>query len=121
MSKKRVFLSNEDAEQEAVIEYCDIRDIPIVHIPNEGKRSVSYASKLKRMGLRKGFPDLFVPIAQDVYHGLFIEMKYGEGKISKDQQKWLMSLTRWGYLCRVCYGFDSAVKVINEYLRKKDF
>ena len=121
MAQESIFLSNEDAEQEAVIEYCDIRSIPIVHIPNEGKRSISYAAKLKRMGLRKGFPDLFVPIAKEGKHGLFIEMKYGNGKTSKDQQRWIGLLTREGYLCRVCYGFDSAIKVINEYLRKKDF
>lgn len=121
MAKQRVLLSNEDAEQEAVVEYCDIKGIPIVHIPNEGKRSLSYAAKLKRMGLRKGFPDLFVPIAKGENHGLFVEMKYGDGKPTKDQQRWMGLLTREGYLCRVCYGFDSAIKVINEYLRKKDF
>ena len=67
--------SSEAAEQEAVVEYCDVRHIPIVHIPNEGKRSVSYAAQLKRAGMRKGFPDLFVPLAREGFHGLFVEMK----------------------------------------------
>ena len=119
MAKQYQLLSSEDAEQEAVVEYCDIRNIPIVHIPNEGKRSISYAAKLKRMGLRKGFPDLFVPMARGEYHGLFIEMKYGEGRTSKDQQKWIRLLTREGYLCRICYGFDAAVKEIDQYIKKK--
>lgn len=78
--------SNEDLEQEAVIEWCDIKRIPIVHIPNEGKRSAAYAARLKRMGLRPGFPDLFIPVVRGRYHGLFIEMKYGGGRLSADQK-----------------------------------
>lgn len=53
----------ETGEQEAVIEYCAWRRIPVVHIPNEGKRSAAYAAQMKRMGLAKGFPDLFIPVA----------------------------------------------------------
>ena len=50
--KKPVYASSEDAEQEAVVEYCDLLHIPIVHIPNEGKRSLSYAAILKKRSNR---------------------------------------------------------------------
>ena len=73
MANKRPSLRLEDSDQEAVIEYCEIRGIPIVHIPNEGKRTVSYGAKLRRMGMKKGFPDLFIPKAAKGKHGLFIE------------------------------------------------
>ena len=43
--KKPVYASSEDAEQEAVVEYCNLLHITIVHIPNEGKRSLSYSYK----------------------------------------------------------------------------
>ncbi len=117
--KKPVYASSEDAEQEAVVEYCDLLHIPIVHIPNEGKRSLSYAARMKRMGLRSGFPDLFVTLARGGYHGLFIEMKYGKNKTTKEQKEWLELLSTEGYACAVCYNAAEAIKVIENYNRRK--
>lgn len=110
--------SSEISEQIAVVEYCDLRHIPVVHIPNEGKRSVVYAANLKRAGMRPGFPDLFIPRVRGKYHGLFIEMKYGNGKTTADQEEWLRTLSGEGYAVRVCYGFDEAVRSIEAYLKK---
>ena len=115
--KKTVKLSNELQEQMAVVKYCDLQGLPIVHIPNEGKRSVVTGAQLKRAGMRPGFPDLFLPLPRGKYHGLFIEMKYGNGKTSSDQEWWLATLSREGYAVCVCYGFDVAVRRIREYLR----
>lgn len=117
--KKPALTSSEDAEQEAVVEYCDLLHIPIVHIPNEGKRSLSYAARMKRMGLRSGFPDLFVTLARGGYHGLFIEMKYGNNKTTKEQKEWLELLAAEGYACAVCYGAAEAIKIIESYNRRK--
>ena len=117
--KKPVYNSSEDAEQEAVVEYCDLLHIPIVHIPNEGKRSLSYAARMKRMGLRSGFPDLLVPLARGGYHGLFIEMKYGKNKTTKEQKEWLDRLSAEGYACAVCYNAAEAIKTIESYNRRK--
>ena len=118
-SKKPIYASSEDAEQEAVVEYCDLLHIPIVHIPNEGKRSLSYAARMKRMGLRSGFPDLLVPLARGGYHGLFIEMKYGKNKTTKEQKEWLERLSAEGYACAVCYNAAEAIKTIESYNRRK--
>lgn len=109
-------MSKESEDQIAVVEYCDLRDIPVVHVPNESKRSVTYGALLKRMGMRKGFPDLFIPRACLSYHGLFIEMKTDKGKLSDDQIKWLKDLTKAGYLCRVCRSVEAAVEIINKYV-----
>ena len=117
--KKPVYASSEDAEQEAVVEYCDLLHIPIVHIPNEGKRSLSYAARMKRMGLRSGFPDLLVPLTRGGYHGLFIEMKYGKNKTTKEQKEWLERLSAEGYACAVCYNAAEAIKTIESYNRRK--
>jgi hypothetical protein len=113
---KELYRSSEGAEQEAVIEYCDLMHIPAVHVANEGKRSKSYGAKLKRMGLRRGFPDIIVFCAKGKYHGLAIEMKYDKGKTSKDQEEWLRTLSSEGYACAVCYGADEAIKIIERYI-----
>lgn len=110
-----VIKSSEAAEQAAVVEYCDLLHIPCVHIPNEGKRSEAYGAQLKRLGLRPGFPDLFVPLARGKYHGLFIEMKYGEGRPTPEQKKWLLDLSAEGYACAVCYSAAEAIRIITKY------
>ncbi len=110
--------SSEDEEQAAVIEYCNLRGIPVVHIPNEGKRSLSFAARLKRLGMRPGFPDLFIPRARGSYHGLFIEMKYGKGKTTKEQEEWLALLQGEGYATAVCYSSLEAINAINAYERR---
>jgi hypothetical protein len=111
--------SSETAEQEVVVEYCELKGIPIVHIPNEGKRSIVTGATLKRMGLRKGFPDLFVCLARGTYHGLFIEMKYGKGKTSNEQKAWLSKLSSEGYACAVCYNANEAISLIETYTRRR--
>lgn len=108
----------EDGEQAVIIGYCDYRNITIVHIPNEAKRSVAYGAKMKRMGLRKGFPDLFIPMARNGYHGLFIELKRDIlSKATKDQLEWIAYLNGQGYYATVCYGANAAIKEIEKYFK----
>lgn len=105
----------EDSEQVAVVQYCELMGIPVTHTPNEGKRSKSYGAKLKKMGMRKGFPDLLVTRARGGYHGLAIEMKVGNNKPTEDQKWWLRKLASEGYKTAVCYGADEAIGVIKSY------
>lgn len=74
-------------------------------------------NKLKKSGLKVGFPDLQLCIARGGYHGLFIEMKRVKGgSISKDQKKYIRDLTDEGYKAVVCKGSDEAMAVIEQYL-----
>lgn len=109
----------EATEQAAVVEYCDIKHIPVFHIPNEGKRSYAEGANMRRKGLKKGVPDLFIPVPSNGFHGLFIELKYGKGKPSNEQAGWLSLLSSNGYMAAVCYGFDEAVRIIESYLKKE--
>ena len=117
-NRSRSHLSSETAEQIAVVDFCDVMHIPIVHIPNEGKRSGRYGANLKRMGMRSGFPDLFIPIGSSRAHGLFIEMKYGDGKLSNEQRKWLVALRRADYEAYVCYNSEEAIHAIQYYISR---
>ena len=108
--------TTEDAEQEVVIDYCELNRIDIVHIPNEGKRSATYGAKLKRTGLRKGFPDLFIPAARKGYHGLFIELKRDRNSLPTNEQlAWIGKLNACGYYATVCYGATAAIEEIKKY------
>ena len=86
------------------------------HVPNEGKRSVYSGAELKRAGLKKGVPDVMLPVARKGYHGLAIEMKAGKNKPTEDQKKWLTGLAKEGWLCYVCRGYEAAAAVLGEYM-----
>ena len=56
------------------------------HVANEGKRSISYHAKMKRMGLKSGCPDIII----EYFPGklLYIELKNEKGKLSNNQKLW---------------------------------
>ena len=118
--------------QKQIFEWANmsIRKYPELKLLNASLNGVKLTSKVagaraKQGGMKKGFPDLFLPVARKGFHGLFIELKRDENKIlnikkgvvSKEQHDWIDELNKQGYLAVVCYGFDSAVCVIAEYLK----
>ena len=106
----------ENGEQEAVVQFCELSHIPVAHIPNEGKRSAAYAAQMRRMGLAKGFPDLFIPVPASGFHGLFIELKRDRKSKPTEQQKaWVEYLNSVGYRAAVCHGADAAIEEIKNY------
>lgn len=86
------------------------------HIPNEGKRSKITGARLKAAGLKSGVPDICLPVARGGYIGLYIEMKAGKNKPTENQEKWLYALKGEGYFTAVCYGWEKAKEVIENYL-----
>lgn len=80
------------------------------------RTSIGLATKMKRQGLKRGYPDIFLPVPKKYFHGLFIELKIKGNKTSEYQEEWLKRLTDNCYDCRVCYGHQEAIKVIKEYL-----
>ena len=112
---------SESGEQEAVVQFCELARVPVIHIPNEGKRSVVYAAQMKRMGLAKGFPDLFIPVARSGFHGLFIELKRDvKAKPTETQRAWIEYLNKAGYRASVCHGADAAIEEIKNYYGVKN-
>lgn len=86
-----------------------------LHIPNESKRTVTYGSLLKRMGMRKGASDLFIALPRKDYHGAWIELKTIKGKPTPAQIDFLEDMDEQGYFTKVVNGFDEAIKVIEWY------
>lgn len=86
------------------------------HIPNGGSRDTREAHNLKLQGVKSGVPDVCLPVPSGKYHGLYIEMKYGKNKPTDNQTRWLNSLRKNGYCTAVCYNWEEARKVIENYL-----
>ena len=89
----------------------------LFHIPNGGKRDARTAAILKRSGVKKGVPDLCLPVPKNGYHGLWIELKVGQNQPTFDQKRWLNALNRQGYLAKVCVGYSEAIQLIADYLK----
>ena len=56
------------------------------HIANEGKRSIAYKVKLKKMGFRSGAPDILIEYPQGKL--LYVELKNEKGTLSRAQKLW---------------------------------
>ena len=89
----------------------------LVAIPNGGKRHIKTALAMKQEGVSKGFPDLFLPVPNTQFHGLFIEMKRRKGgTVSPKQAEWCEYLNDAGYRAVICKGFEEAKEAIKCYL-----
>lgn len=91
----------------------------LFHIPNGGYRNAAEAVHFKRLGVKAGVPDLFLPYPSNGYHGLFIEMKSQKGRPSALQKEWVEWLNANGYMAVVCYGAGEAINALEVYLDSK--
>lgn len=87
------------------------------HIPNGEARSKRAGAKLKRMGVRAGIPDIFLPVPRGGWHGMYLELKRAEGgEIRRPQREMMSKLIAQGYRVVVAKGFARARLIIEEYL-----
>lgn len=116
----------EDEAQAAVFQWAElaIGAYPclklLYHIPNEGKRSVSYGARLKRLGMKKGVSDICLPVPRGGYHGLYVELKVKGGKPTPEQKEFLRSVNIEGFLGVVCFGSRDAIRLIERYVKGEE-
>lgn len=114
---------SEHDEQCAVIAWARLNETQypelalLFAVPNGLRTSPRQAVKAKQEGLKRGVPDLCLPVARGGWHGLFIELKHGRNRPSDAQVEWLDALTKQGYLAVACWEFEEATETIAEYLK----
>jgi len=116
----------EASEQAALFQWSKVMSLKdarlrwLFSIPNgTAASSPAEAVKAKRTGRKKGVPDLFLPVPSREYHGLFVELKRRNGRmsdLSDEQEMWIRMLTEQGYKTAVCFGWEDAAKTISIYL-----
>jgi len=116
----------ETYEQQEFVKYArmimkdEYRNL-LFSIPNEAKRSMSTASRMKAEGMVAGVPDLFLAISSGEYHGLFIEMKRINRAVVSDSQKIMIELLKdQGFKVVICEGSVSAMDEFRAYLKGKN-
>jgi hypothetical protein len=112
----------EHEEQVALIKWCRLNKVKypelqyIFAIPNAGKRSLKSGKWLVDEGLLTGVYDLFLPVARGIWHGLFIEMKFGKNDLTENQKTFNNFVYRQKYYTDVCWSWIEAQKTIEFYL-----
>jgi hypothetical protein len=96
-------------------------------VPNGGDRDKRSASNMVAEGVKKGVPDICLPIPIFIgnsgfikYCGLFIEMKRLDGvssDVREEQKTYLYGLHGMCYATQVCWGWLHARDTIEAYLR----
>lgn len=99
-------------------------------VANGGSRGDSKRSamirggQLKAQGVKAGVSDTFLPVKRGIWSGLYIEMKKpgerpkrgGSGGVSDEQAAFGLFVQAQGFGFVVCYGWDEAAKVLEQYL-----
>ena len=80
---------------------------------------MSWVTRNRQMGCRKGVPDLCLPIPMHGYHGLYIELKTERGKESMEQARWISALNQMGYKAAVCKGWEAARDLLIQYMEEE--
>ncbi len=115
-------MASEHEHQVALIKWFDLyyKEFRgrLFAIPNGGQRNVIVATKLKAEGVRRGVPDLMLPLPMGDYSGLFIELKNEKGRPTEEQDDWIDYLNAIGYFAILCRGFDEAKIAILNYMNQ---
>lgn len=116
--KKSDGLPSEAQEQSLLATWLDRQNIRFFAIPNGAwHKNIHEGLKLKRTGVKRGTPDLAIPLPRKPYHGLYIELKRQKGgKPTPEQVDWINFLNNVGYRAEISYGFEDAKQLILNYL-----
>lgn len=110
----------EDDLQETIVRWFDIAYPSLkkclVCVPNGGKRNAIEAARLKRMGVRAGFPDLIFIKPNKTYPYMGIELKTPKGRQSDFQKQYETYFSQLGAKYVVVRSVDEFIEVIQEYL-----
>jgi hypothetical protein len=91
-------------------------------IPNGGKRGKAVAAKMKREGVLRGVPDLFLPAGMiggcglRMYHGLYLETKAPGGTLTREQREFMQRAADRGYACATYRSADEGIALLLLYL-----
>lgn len=84
------------------------------HIAN-GTLNGRHGKELKLMGVLPGVSDIFMMKATHGYHGMFLELKSAEGKLSKQQTAFIANAEEEGYFTAVTNNLDEALEIVTWY------
>lgn len=120
-----VFHRSEYQEQCAVFEWAELNTnkypcLALLFGSLMGvKLPVRVLAMAKRAGMKKGKPDINLPVPMGGFCGLWIELKVKGNDMTPDQVKMGLLLRAFGNAVYKAYGSKEAIKIIKHYLDGK--
>lgn len=87
-----------------------------IHLRNESMDHVAARRAFKRLGVKRGVPDLFLPVPRGERHGLWLELKSPTGRLSPEQKMWREALRAQGYAWEMARTLDEALTITLGYI-----
>lgn len=92
-----------------------------VWIPGDLVTRMRIIMTQRRLGMRKGAPDITIAFPVHDWHGCYIELKRDKDQIApaqiKDEQRgWLTRLREVGYFVEMAVGLEGACDAVRRYL-----
>ena len=116
---------SEHVEQMLVVQWSKMMEqfcpeLALLHaIPSGGHRHKKVGVYMKAEGVKRGVPDLCLPVPRQGYNGFYIENKFGDNYATLEQREWLVALVEQGYRCDLLYGADSIIDALCDYMDQK--
>lgn len=88
------------------------------HPANNAAKNQIVGAKFRRLGVKAGVGDIVCPMPRKGHHGLVIELKRVDGKmsdVSEVQRDWLDWFKAQGWSTHVAFGFEHAKRIVMEY------
>jgi hypothetical protein len=106
------------------VKWCFMNHIEVIHIANEGKRSLKSGAILRAMGMVSGTPDFVIPIPRNGYGSLWLEMKQARIYTLSERKKptWIKQeqkineLRELGNVADFSFGWVQAARMASAYL-----
>lgn len=88
-------------------------------IPNGGLRHIVVAKRLKEEGVKRGVPDVFIPVPRKGYLGFFIEFKTPKTRknVSEEQKEYAEFLKKQNYRYEIYCDAEEAGEEVLTYLK----
>jgi hypothetical protein len=89
-----------------------------IWIPAPLQQRIQIIMAQRRLGLKKGIPDVIIDFPLHAWHGCRLELKRdATSQIHDEQKHWCESLRGRGYFVELCAGLGAATAAVGRYLR----
>ncbi|HEV2917589.1 MAG TPA: VRR-NUC domain-containing protein [Candidatus Babeliales bacterium] len=110
-------LITEYQAQCALVDWARLKGLPLIAIPNGGKRTRWEGARQKKLGLLPGVSDLFLAIPSRGFGGFWIEMKTEDKEPTIEQMFWIELMRHYGYKAEWYNDWTKDKQDIEEYLK----
>lgn len=123
---QKITHTSEYSESCALAQALDLKRVPFIHVPNGENRNPITGARLKRMGVKAGFPDYIIfrkpkwgthEFKIDYKKKAFaviLELKKRTGRLRPNQKEWLALLEDSGYAVIVAFGAQDALDKLDK-------